>query len=212
VEHSERDPRRRRPTGFVIGGLVAILVVAVVFVAASIGGGDDKGAERSRRTKPTVGTTTTTRGPIKYTVQAGDLMSTLAKRFGVSTAAIVKANQLPDADHLVVGQVLEIPPVTPVQLTLSPSKVPAGGDIDITLTGAQPYELVTFEIHRPTSAFVGSAHAALEDGSVETTYHLGAADTPGEYLVIAKGDQVTNAHAVLRVLGAPTTTTTARGH
>jgi LysM repeat protein len=213
VEHSERGSSRRRPTGFVVGGLIAILVVAAVLVVASVaGGGGDKGPARSRRTKPTVGTTTTTRGSIKYTVQAGDLMSTIAKKFGVSTNAIVTANQLPDADHLVVGQVLEIPPVTPVQLILSPSKVRAGGDIKITLKGAQPYELVTFEIHRPASVFVGTAHSALEDGSVETSYHLGAADTPGEYLVIAKGDQVTSAHAVLRVLAAPTTTTTARGH
>jgi hypothetical protein len=140
-------------------------------------------------------------------------MSTIAKQFGVSTIAIVTANQLPDADHLVVGQVLVIPPVKPVQLTLSPSKVRVGGDIDITLTGAQPYELITFEIHRPDGGvFTGSAHAALEDGSVDTSYHLGAADTPGEYLVIAKGDQVTSGHAVLRVLTAPTTTTTTRGH
>ena len=65
-------------------------------------------------------------------------MSTIAKQFGVSTNAIVTANQLPDADHLVVGQVLEIPPVTPVQLVLSPSKVHVGGDIEITLKGAQP--------------------------------------------------------------------------
>jgi LysM repeat protein len=208
----EAASRRRRPTALVIGGLVVILVAAAVFVAASVGGGDDKSAARPRRTKPTVGTTSTTRGAIKYTVQAGDLMSTIAKQFGVSTAAIVKANQLPDADHLVVGQVLEIPPVTPVQLILSPSKVHVGGDIEIKLTGAQPYELITFEIHRPTSAFVGSAHSALEDGSVETSYHLGAADTPGEYLVIAKGEQVTNAHAVLRVVAAPATTTTTGGH
>ena len=77
---------------------------------------------------------------------------------------------------------------------------------------ARSHRLVTFEIHSQAGVFVGSAHSALEDGSVETSYHLGAADTPGEYLVIAKGDQVTNAHAVLRVLAAPTATTTARGH
>lgn len=209
MERSERGSSRRRPTGFVVGGLIAILVVAAVLVVASVaGGGGDKGPARSRRTTPTVGTTTTTRGATKYTVQAGDLMSTIAKQFGVSTNAIVIANKLPDADHLVVGQVLEIPPVTPVDLVLSPSKVRVGGDIKIKLTGAQPYELVTFEIHRSDGGvFTGSAHSALEDGSVETSYHLGAADTPGEYLVIAKGDQVTSAHAVLRVLAAPTTTT-----
>jgi LysM repeat protein len=213
VERAERGSRRRRPTGFVVGGLIAILVVAAVLVIASVAsGGGDKGPARSRRTTPTVGTTTTTRGAIKYTVQAGDLMSRIAKQFGVSTNAIVTANQLPDADHLVVGQVLEIPPVTPVQLILSPSKVREGGDIEIRLKGAQPHELVTFEIHRPTGVFIGSAHSALEDGSVETSYHLGVADMPGEYLVIAKGDQVTSAYAVLRVLGAPTTTTTTRGH
>jgi LysM repeat protein len=209
----EAASRRRRPTALVVGGLVAILVVAAVLAAASVGGGGGgRSATRPHRTKPTVGTTTTTRGPIKYTVKAGDLMSAIAKQFGVSTNAIVTANQLPDADHLVVGQVLEIPPVTPVRLILSPSKVQVGGDIEIKLKGAQPYELVTFEIHRPTGVFVGSAHSALEDGSVETTYQLGAADTPGEYIVIAKGDQVTSAHAVLRVVAAPATTTTTGGH
>jgi LysM repeat protein len=47
--------------------------------------------------------------PRKYTVEGGDTMSGIAERFGVSTASILKANGLDDADSLKIGQELVIP-------------------------------------------------------------------------------------------------------
>ena len=208
MEGSETGSGRRRPTVLVVGTLVAILVVAFVVVVVSAGGGDDKGGARSPRTKSTrpIATTTTTRGPTKYTVKAGDTLSAVAKQFGVATRAIVDANQIPDPNHLTAGQVLEIPPVTPVRLVVRPNKVEVGGSVEIKLEGAQPAEIITFEIHRPSGTFTGPAHSAAEDGTVTTTYRLGFADPPGDYLVIAKGDQITTAHAVFRVIATTPTT------
>ena len=44
-----------------------------------------------------------------YRVQAGDTLSYLSQRFGVSVEAILAANSLPDPDVLFVGQELVIP-------------------------------------------------------------------------------------------------------
>lgn len=49
------------------------------------------------------------RGTVNYTVQQGDLLSTIARRFGVTTQQIIAANPGIDADNLRVGQVLRIP-------------------------------------------------------------------------------------------------------
>lgn len=64
-----------------------------------------------------VDVTTTILRPARYTVEPGDSLSDLGTRFGVSIDALVKANNLPSADAITVGQVLVIPdpfePVTP---------------------------------------------------------------------------------------------------
>jgi LysM repeat protein len=54
---------------------------------------------------PTVAATT-------YTVQAGDTLSGIAARFGVSVDDLARANAIPDdkRDKLQIGQVLVIPP------------------------------------------------------------------------------------------------------
>jgi len=71
---------------------------------------------------PTVAPTTTPTGTVSptatptpatggfwYSVQAGDWLSAIAARFGVTVAAIVQANHLSDPNHLVAGQRLWIP-------------------------------------------------------------------------------------------------------
>ena len=47
--------------------------------------------------------------PVLYTVQPGDVLSTIADRFGVLVEDIVAANGLVDPDVLAVGEELEIP-------------------------------------------------------------------------------------------------------
>lgn len=44
-----------------------------------------------------------------YTVQAGDTLSAIARRFGTTVEAIVAANNLTDPDLIQVGQELVIP-------------------------------------------------------------------------------------------------------
>lgn len=45
----------------------------------------------------------------RYTVRRGDTLSALALRFGVSQAALLRANGLADADRLLAGQQLAVP-------------------------------------------------------------------------------------------------------
>lgn len=51
---------------------------------------------------------------VKYTVQAGDTISSIASDFGVSVNTIIWANNLRNPNSLSLGQTLKIPPVTGV--------------------------------------------------------------------------------------------------
>ncbi len=55
---------------------------------------------------PTIVPTPTT---ILYVVQAGDVLGTIAQRFGTTVEAIVSANGVTDADYIRIGQELVIP-------------------------------------------------------------------------------------------------------
>ena len=59
-------------------------------------------------------------GAAGYTVQRGDTLSVIAKRTGVTVHALVKANRLRDANHIRVGQVLELPGGGPAARSLCP--------------------------------------------------------------------------------------------
>ena len=64
---------------------------------------------------PTVGTAapervaTSDAGRQRYVVQEGDTLSSIAARFGVTEAAIQRANDLADPNAIFVGQELVIP-------------------------------------------------------------------------------------------------------
>ena len=184
------------------------MIVAIGLLVATGGGSEDQNeTTRSRRTsseksRATTTTSTTTRPPIDYTVGRGDTLTALARFFGVSTSAIVAANEGLDPDRLVEGQMLVIPSPPPVELVIKPRTVEVGGSLRLKLTGAKELEVVTFEITRPTAPFTGPAHQASENGVVTTTYELGLADPPGTYTVIARGDQGTNVQAEFRVEAA----------
>jgi LysM repeat protein len=49
----------------------------------------------------------------RYVVREGDSLSSIAERFDVTEAAIMRANNLADPDRILVGQELVIPPPEP---------------------------------------------------------------------------------------------------
>ncbi|MSZ40524.1 MAG: LysM peptidoglycan-binding domain-containing protein, partial [Actinobacteria bacterium] len=52
---------------------------------------------------------TATAKPKTYTVVAGDLLSKIATKFGVTTTALMTANKITNPNLIKVGQVLVIP-------------------------------------------------------------------------------------------------------
>lgn len=67
---------------------------------------------------PTTTPSPTPSGPTVYVVEAGDTLLGIAERFGVTTEAILRVNDLDDPDNLTEGQELAIPP--------TPTAEPAG--------------------------------------------------------------------------------------
>jgi LysM repeat protein len=185
----------------VAGSLLALSRLDLTTDAASTQENRSAGSARTSSTSRISPTTTSAplRKATTYVVVEGDTLSSIAKRFEVTTGAIVLANGLADPDRLSVGQVLSIPPQVAVRLVIKPATAPPGGNVRLTLSGATPGEKVTFEIATPTGSFVGPAHVASAEGIVTTTYTTGAADPPGSYLVVALGDQGTTAQAALVV-------------
>lgn len=183
--------------------VVAISVV-VGFAACENPSRHSTKSDRAKK-KPTSTTvapaTTTTVPTIAYRVKRGDTLTSIAKFFGVSSAAILAANQLANGDRLTEGQVLQIPPVPPPQLTVAPPDAPPGTQLKFTVVSAKAGENVTFQIERPDgSKFSGSPHAASPEGTATASYNS-SGDGPGTYNVVATGDRGTTVQASYRVLG-----------
>ena len=60
---------------------------------------------------PTTAASSTAAAYIEYTVQKGDLLNNIAKKYNVTTKQILAINDIPNADSLTVGQVIRIPKV-----------------------------------------------------------------------------------------------------
>lgn len=89
-------PRMRTLLRFLVAVCVAVIVVcAAQFVLAAV--------VQAESVADSGGTT--------YTVRSGDTLSAIAKRFGVSTSAIIKANKIRNPSRIVAGQRLWIPGV-----------------------------------------------------------------------------------------------------
>jgi LysM repeat protein len=77
-------------------------------------------------TLPDENAPTPTPTPVVYIVQAGDLLSQIAERYGVTVKALIEANQLANASAIFWGQRLLIPSTTPTaEDTPSPSATPS---------------------------------------------------------------------------------------
>jgi LysM repeat protein len=70
-------------------------------------------------------TPTLTPGAGNYVVQYGDTLSSIAKRFGVTVAALKSANNL-TSDAIYAGEILRIPAPTPLTPTRTATPLPAG--------------------------------------------------------------------------------------
>lgn len=186
-------------TGWTLRTLAAAGVIVLAACASTSSGGRSKPA---RTTSPaTTAAPTTTTPPVAYQVKRGDTLTSIARFFGVSSAAIVAANQLGDVDRLTEGQVLQIPPTPPAQVTVTPPEGIAGNQFTFTVTSAKTGESVTFEIRGPGgSVFRGSPHTAAEDGAVTTAYDS-SGDAKGTYTVVATGDRGTSVQGSYRLLG-----------
>jgi LysM repeat protein len=98
--------------GTVLGSLLAM---AACGDDSGGGAGDGDGADRpaaSTSTSTTVERTTTTTAvvvPDSYTVESGDTLWDIARRFGTTVEALAEANGITDPHLIEVGQVLEIP-------------------------------------------------------------------------------------------------------
>ena len=67
---------------------------------------------------------------VMYKIQAGDVLSAIAKKFDVSINAIIEENNLEDPERLYIGQELRIPLGTPTPLPTStaiPTPTPTSG-------------------------------------------------------------------------------------
>lgn len=78
--------------------------------AACAGGGEEPAAPLTAPSPPVpVPGPTPDPTPSVYVVQAGDTLSEIAERFGITVRALVRANQLENPDRIHPGQELVIP-------------------------------------------------------------------------------------------------------
>jgi LysM repeat protein len=207
------------------GRKIAIAVTTMVVVAAiaifelSRLGGDDGGNAANRPNVPAAGLrspsgsdndsprdvpSSTSRAPKQpgtpYVVARGDTITSIARRFEVSTAAIIAANELTDPDRLAEGQRLVIPPPPPVELTLDPTSTTGGQPIEFRLTGAKPGENVTFTVTTPAGTFTGPPHTASQDGAVAASYTPDPGAPGGIGTVTAVGDRGTTARGTFGLI------------
>jgi LysM repeat protein len=174
--------------------------IAGAALLVACGGGSGSSSAGHRRPKASVSTTSTTAGPISYTVQRGDTLTSIGHFFGLSVITLADFNHISTDAQLMVGQTLQIPRRPAVRLTMNPSHLPAGDAVEFDLVGARGGETVTFQVVAPGGGkFTGPGHFTNPDGSVRTSYQTSTADHPGTYTVTAAGDLGTMASATFRI-------------
>src|SRR5574341_904073 len=74
-----------------------------------------------------------------YTVARGDTLASIARRFGVTWAALAAANNLADPDHIFYGQVLVIPGASASTGAPAPTGTPATKQILVDISEQHMY-------------------------------------------------------------------------
>jgi LysM repeat protein len=200
-------------TVFVWGGAVGrgsgllAAVCAAELTACGVLGQQHKVATPPAAPARQTSTTTTTVAMTTYIVARGDTLTSIGKRFGVTTDAIAAANHLTNLNVLAIGLALRIPPVLPLTLTVTPSQGPAGTEFTLHVTGMRSTDQVTFSIAQPGHhPFTGPQHSAGADGSVSATYDTYPTDPAGSYVVLARSSNGRGAFASFRVMASTPTT------
>jgi LysM repeat protein len=187
---------------------LTITIVSGVLVVACGGShrSSGRGTTSSTRSATTAAapTTPTTAPAITYHVKRGDTLSAIANHFGIPVSVIVSLNHVTNPDRLTEGQTLTIPPAPPLQLVVTPTKGEPGQGFELKFTGVKPSEVVTFEIDSPRGKYKGHPHTASTAGIVSATYQTAPTDQPGNYTVIATGNQGSTARALFVVAPSPT--------
>ncbi len=143
-----------------------------------------------------------TPAPTTYTVQRGDILSRISKRYGVTVAAIAAANGIVNINRISVGQVLVIPaagttaeaaaglqpatpeaPVTTAMVNISAPYDPNGinGVAMTSIMVMPPQTVATVRmIYGVGQAFKRNptAFSKLGDSTIENPYFLARFDTP----------------------------------
>jgi murein DD-endopeptidase MepM/ murein hydrolase activator NlpD len=102
---------------------------------------------------------------IRYTVQTGDVLSLIARDYGVSTNSLIWANSLRNADAIQPGQELKIPPVSGVIHTVE------SGDTVSTLANrysAEIEEIIEFNGLSPEGGLQIGMDVVVPGGEIST--------------------------------------------
>ncbi|MFZ3589006.1 LysM peptidoglycan-binding domain-containing protein [Bacillus sp. DJP31] len=102
------------------GNVIKVMLGSIVVTTLAFGGGTNQSAEAS-------GTDSIVTQQSKYTVQAGDTLYSLAKKFATTTAQIKQENQL-TSDAISIGQVLTIPTSTSTNIETTATYTVQSGD------------------------------------------------------------------------------------
>jgi LysM repeat protein len=147
---------------------------------------------------PTVGPTPTT-GPVPpggftYCVQWGDTLFSIARRFGVTVDAIVKANGLANPNQIRAGQVLIIPGLPPPEHPPTMYVVQPGDNLyRISLKFGVPLESIVAVNKIVNPWYIRVGQVLLIPGDVTPV------PPPGRTYVVKPGDTVWSIAAMFRV-------------
>jgi len=139
-----------------------------------------------------------------YAVRRGDTMAVIAKRFGVTTSALLSANSLSDANRIYIGQSLRIPGAATAAPSAAPS-LPAHTEPEV-LAVAQTTEASLAQPARESllQPLIASGFAVLQQivntasaAEAPTAASIDLSADPADYSVAADGTIEVQEHETL---------------